>query len=595
MTEADSKAVAPGDRGREETVTCDLLVAGSGAAGMTAAIVARRLGLDVVIVEKEGVLGGTTALSGGYLWVPNNAVNRDAGTVDTRDAARTYLQHEAGNQFDAERVEAFLEHGPRMVDFMQANTHVRFEPSVAFSDYHPDAPGALPGGRSILTQAVRASLLGKNLDRLRPPRPEMTLFGLTIGSGKELWHFYRATRLLGSAAYVARRLLRHGLDVVTHGRGMLLTNGNALAARLYRTAMDLNIPVWFDSPVRSLVKGRDGEVVGAMVASPQGPRRIIARRGVVLACGGFPQNVARREELYPHAANANEHVSSASPGNTGDGLRLGQSVGGKVVEGYPNHAAWAPTSLVPRKDGTKGPFPHFIDRGKPGVIAVRRDGRRFVNEANSYHDFIQALSRATPAGEVIEAFLIADHRTIRRYGLGHVKPAPIPLGPSIRSGYLIRGATLQELANNAGVDEAAFGETVARWNADVPGGVDTAFGKGSTAYNRFHGDPEVQPNPCLAPIATGPFYAVRVIAGDIGTFTGLRADAHARVLDAEGRPIAGLYAVGNDMASVAGGNYVGGGITLGPGMTFGYIAARHAAGKAETGKAEAGRAELAGT
>ncbi len=582
MTQADTNVVTLDDRRQDDTITCDLLVAGTGAGGMTAAIVARKLGLDVIVVEKEGVLGGTTALSGGYLWVPNNPVNKKAGTVDSREAARAYLQHEAGNQFDAERVEAFLEHGPQMIDFMQENSEVRFEPSIAFSDYHPDAPGALPGGRSILTQPVRASILGKHLNKLRPPRPEMTLFGLTIGSGKELWHFYRATSRLGSAAYVARRLFLHGLDIVTHGRGMLLTNGNALSARLYRTAMDLQIPIWFDSPVRNLIMGEDGSVAGAVVASTRGPLKVIARKGVVLACGGFPQNVAQREALYPHAANASEHVSSASPGNTGDGLRLGQSAGGKVVEGYPNHAAWAPTSLVPRKDGTKGPFPHFIDRGKPGVIAVRRDGKRFVNEANSYHDFVQALSKSTPAGEVVEAFLIADHRTIRRYGLGHVKPAPIPLGPSIRSGYLMRGETLDELAKNVGIEPAQFKAAVARWNADVPTGVDTAFAKGSTAYNRFHGDPEVQPNPCLAPIATGPFYAVRVIAGDIGTFTGLRADANSRVLDTDGRPIKGLYVAGNDMASVAGGNYVGGGITLGPAMTFGYIAGKHAAGKLET-------------
>lgn len=577
MATEDKALCTPGMNG--DTTACDLLVAGSGAGGMTAAIVGRKLGLDVIVAEKEGVLGGTTALSGGYLWVPNNPINKAAGTADTREAARTYLQHEAGNQFDPARADAFLEHGPQMLEFMQSNTEVRFEPSVAFPDYHPDAPGAMPGGRSILTKPIRASILGGHLKRLRPPRPEMTVFGLTIGSGKELWHFYRATRRVGSAAYVARRLALHGLDLVTHGRGMLLTNGNALSARLFRTALDLEIPIWFDSPVRQLLKGDDGSVIGAVVASPQGNRTVLARKGVVLACGGFPQDIAQREKLYSHAAGAAEHVSSASPGNTGDGVRLGQSVGGTMTEGYPNPAAWAPTSLVPRKDGTKAPFPHFIDRGKPGVIAVRRDGKRFVNEANSYHDFIQALSKATPGGEVVEAFLIADHKTVRRYGLGHVKPAPIPLGSSLRSGYLLRGNPLAELAARAGIDARAFEQTVDRWNKDVPTGVDSVFAKGSTAYNRFHGDPEVQPNPCLAPIATGPFYAVRVIAGDIGTFTGLRADANSRVLNGDGQPIKGLYAAGNDMASVAGGNYVGGGITLGPAMTFGYIAAKHAAGQ----------------
>ena len=254
-----------------------------------------------------------------------------------------------------------------------------------------------------------------------------------------------------------------------------------------------------------------------------------------------------------------------------------EALGGEVVKDYPNAGAWAPTSLVPRKDGTKGPFPHFIDRGKPGVIAVSRAGRRFVNEANSYHDFVQGMECACPSDQPAEAFLIADHRTIRKYGLGHVKPAPLPLQPSIRSGYLMRGNTLAELASVAGIERNAFEETVARWNADVTTGTDTAFGKGSTAYNRFHGDPEVKPNPCLAPIATGPFYAVRVVPGDIGTFAGLKTDEHARVIGPDNTPLKGLYAVGNDMASVLGGNYSGGGITLGPGMTFGYIAGLHAA------------------
>lgn len=563
-----------------DVVTCDVLIAGSGAGGMTAAIVARKHGLDVIVVEKEAVMGGTTALSGGYLWVPNNSVNKAAGTKDTVEAARTYLQHEAGNQFDPARVETFLQEGPKMVDYMQANTEVRFEPAVAFSDYHPDAPGGTPGGRTILTKPVRGSILGKDLPKLRRPRPELTIFGLTIGSGKELWHFYRATRRVSSALYVARRLFLHGLDLVMHGRGMLLTNGNALSARLFRTANDLGVKLWLKSPVKALNRNEAGEVIGARVATPKGEKTIVARKGVILACGGFPQDLVQRTAIYPHNAREGEHASAASPGNTGDGLRIAQTVGGYVREGYPNHAAWAPTSLVPRKDGTLAPFPHFIDRGKPGVIAVRRDGKRFVNESNSYHDFVQALVRVTPREQVAEAFLIADHRTIRRYGLGFAKPAPIPLKPFIDSGYLQSGNTLEELAANVGIDASNFAETVRRWNDDLPSGKDTAFGKGSTAYNRFHGDPEVQPNPCMAPISTGPFYALRVIPGDIGTFTGLQTDELARVLDSSGKPIRGLYAVGNDMASVAGGNYVGGGVTLGPAMTFGYVAGRHVAGVA---------------
>ncbi|KEJ93740.1 Succinate dehydrogenase/fumarate reductase, flavoprotein subunit [Pseudosulfitobacter pseudonitzschiae] len=557
-------------------IDCDLLVAGSGASGMTAAIVAAKNGLKVIVVEKESVFGGTTALSGGYLWVPNNFVSQEAGVKDSKEAALNYIRHEAGNQFDGDRAEAFLDAGPAMVTFMHEHTHVRFEASPAFSDYHPDAPGGTAGGRSILAQPVKASMLGRDLDKLRPPRKELTLFGLAIGSGKELWHFYRAFKSPASFIYVTQRLTKFGIDKALTGRSQLLTNGNALAARLFRSARDLGVEVLLDSPVKAITRDADGAVTGATILTPQGSRRVLARRGVVLACGGFPQDIARRKALYKHPSAEGEHVSTASPGNTGDGLRMAEAIGAATLMDYPNAGAWAPTSLVPRPDGTKGPFPHFIDRGKPGVIAVLRNGRRFVNEANSYHDFVQGLEAATPSGEPAEAFLICDHRTIRKYGLGHVKPAPLSLGPSIKSGYLIAGKTLDDLARNAGVDPVVFKATVTRFNSDVPTSVDTEFGRGSTAYNRFHGDPQVTPNPCMAPIKDGPFYAVRVIPGSIGTFAGIKTDRHARVLSEDGTVVSGLYAVGNDMASVLGGNYSGGGITLGPGMAFGFIAGQHA-------------------
>ncbi|MEQ1611120.1 MAG: FAD-dependent oxidoreductase [Hyphomicrobiaceae bacterium] len=581
VIEATRPDVAAETQAAIPRVTCDLLIAGSGASGMTAAIVAASHGLDVVVAEKEAVFGGTTAISGGYLWVPNNPASIEAGVKDTVDAAKTYMRHEAGNQFDEARVDAFLAAGPRMIQFMHDKTQVHFTATPAFCDYHPSAPGGTEGGRSILTDPVNASIMGEDLPKLRRQRQELTLYGLAIGSGKELWHFYRATERLESALYVAKRLAGHALDVARHGRGMTLTNGNALAARLWRSAKDRNVTIWLDSPVRRINKDADGKVIGAIVQTPQGVREIVARRGVILACGGFPQDVTRRAQIYGHNAGESEHWSAASPGNTGDGMKLGEQAGARAIEGYPNAAAWAPTSLVVRKDGTKAPFPHFIDRGKPGVIAVTRSGRRFVNEANCYHDFVQAMVKACPQGQAAEAFLLVDHKTLRKYGLGFVKPSPIPYKSQIKSGYLIKGDTIAELAKSAGIDAATLDATIAAWNADVPGGVDRAFGKGSTAYNRFHGDPEVKPNPCMRPVADGPFYVVRVVPGDIGTFAGLRTDEHARALDDTGAPIPGLYAVGNDMASILGGNYSGGGITLGPGMTFGYIAGKHAAGVGE--------------
>jgi succinate dehydrogenase/fumarate reductase flavoprotein subunit len=581
MDTARPTAATAIDGPHAEAITCDLLVAGSGASGMTAAIAARHAGLDVIVAEKEAVFGGTTALSGGYLWIPNNPASISAGVEDTVEAARTYMRHEAGNQYDETRVDAFLTHGPHMIAFMHEHTSVRFTATPAFCDYHPDAPGGTAGGRSILTDPVDARMLGDDLPKLRRPRQELTLYGLAIGSGKELWHFYRATQRLESAVYVAKRLAKHGFEVAVHGRGMQLTNGNALAARLYKSAKVCGVQIWLDSPVKQLLKDDRGAVTGAIVQTPKGLRHVTARRGVVLACGGFPQDIARRTRVYAHKAAEGEHWSASSPGNTGDGVRLGEANGARTVEGYPNAGAWAPTSLVPRADGTKAPFPHFIDRGKPGVIAVTRAGRRFVNEANSYHDFVQAMIKACPPADTTEAFLLVDHVTLRKYGLGFVKPAPLPFKSALKSGYLIKGETLGELARNAGIDREGLEATVAAWNADVAQGADRAFGKGTTAYNRFHGDPEVKPNPCLAPVAVAPFYVVRVVPGDIGTFAGLKTDQHARALDAGGQPIAGLYAVGNDMASILGGNYSGGGITLGPGMTFGYIAGRHAAGVGE--------------
>jgi succinate dehydrogenase/fumarate reductase flavoprotein subunit len=322
-----------------------------------------------------------------------------------------------------------------------------------------------------------------------------------------------------------------------------------------------------------------GRVVGAVVGSPQGDVEVRARRGVVLAAGGFPQDKERRRTLFPHDRDGTGHFSPAPAANTGDGLRLGEAAGAALELSYPNAAAWVPVSRVPRKDGSWGVFPHFIDRAKPGLIAVLPNGKRFVNEANSYHDFVQALFAASGPGKPTRAFLVVDHAFLRRFGLGFVKPFPVPVGPQIRSGYLKRGGTLAELAKAIGIDPKELETTVADYNRDARAGTDTAFGKGSTAYNRFNGDPAFEPNPCLAPIERGPFYAVEVVVGDLGTFDGLRGNGHAQVLDQEGKPIQGLYAVGNDMAGVMAGRYPAGGITLGPAMTFGFVAAHHASGK----------------
>jgi len=440
-----------------------------------------------------------------------------------------------------------------------------------FPDYHAEAPGGQQGGRSMVARPFDGRQLGGRIKDLAPPLPELTVFGMMLGSGKEIKHFMRVFKSVESFAYVTKRLARHFLQVLRYGRGMTLTNGNALAGSLAKAAMDLDIPVWLSSPVSKLVAEFDG-VTGAIVQRDGKRIRINAKRGVVLACGGFPFDIERRKQLFPHAPTGKEHFSPAPEANTGDGLRLAEAVGGRVDGTIPHAAAWVPTSVTTRPDGSKGVMPHFIDRAKPGVIAVTPKGKRFTNEGDSYHDFVQAMAAANKGEPEVSAWLLCDHRVLRNYGLGCVAPFPLPYGRHLKSGYLKRGATIGELAKSIGITPAVLQATVDEFNRGAASGEDPAFGKGSKAYNRYQGDELITPNPCVAPLAEGPFYAIKLVIGDLGTFAGLVTDEKTRVLDAARKPIKGLYAVGNDAASVMGGNYPGAGITLGPALTFGYVA-----------------------
>ncbi len=556
---------------QQECYECDVLVIGTGASGMSTAVTAASQGLKVLVVEKEPRYGGTTARSGGWLWIPGTRLATEQGITEPAGAARQYLVHETTTHFDAARVDAFLNYGPKAIDFFTSKTCVQFDMPPVFPDYHAEAPGGQPGGRSMVTRPFDGRELGKRVKQLAPALPELTVFGMMLGSGKEIKHFMRAFKSLESFVYVTKRLSRHALDVMKYGRGMTLTNGNALAGRLAKAAMDLDIPVWLSSPVTKLVTEHDG-VAGAIVTHEGKTVRVSARRGVVLACGGFPHDIARRKQLFPHAPTGTEHYSPSPETNTGDGLRLAESVGGHVDATIPHAAAWVPTSVTTRPDGSKGVMPHFIDRAKPGVIAVTPKGQRFANEGNSYHDFVQAMVAANRGEPEVSAWLLCDHKALRDYGLGCVAPFPMPIGRHLKSGYLKTGATIAELAKVIGIAPEALTATVDEFNRSARTGDDPAFGKGSAAYNRYQGDALVTPNPCVAPLEHGPYYAIKLIVGDIGTFAGLVTDEKTRVLDSVGIPIKGLYAVGNDAASVMGGNYPGAGITLGPALTFGYVA-----------------------
>ena len=562
----------------QSSVDCDLLIIGSGAGGLSAAVTAAHLGLKVIVLEKEPQYGGTTAWSGGWMWLPRNPLAQAAGIVEPIDEPLGYLRHELGERFDETRARTFLEHAPRMADFFSSKTALRFVDGNAIPDFHGHSPHASKGGRSLCAAPFDGRHLGPRIRDLKPPLHETTLWGMGIASGAELRHFLNALRAWPSFVYVTRLVLRHWKDLLLHGRGMRLVNGNALVAALAQSALNRGVDIRVNSPVNQLLRN-DERVCGAVIATPKGEVTIRARRGVVLACGGFPHDEERKRALLPHAPTGREPWSAASRGNTGDGLRLGESVGGVVARDLVQAAALAPVSLVPRSDGSFVHFPHLIERAKPGLIAVTRQGQRFGNEADSYHDVMQALLRATPADAQPEAWLVCDHRFIRRYGLGAVKPAPMPLGPWLRKGYLQRGRTLAQLAQACGIDANGLQATVQRYNTLARTGVDTDFAKGETPYNRVQGDAAAgHANACMAPLEQGPFYAVKVVMGSLGTFAGLRVNQHAQALDGHGTPIAGLYAGGNDMSSMMAGHYPSGGITLGPAMTFGYLAAHHAAG-----------------
>ncbi len=565
----------------EKNVDCDVLVIGTGASGMAAAVTAASQGLKVLVVEKEPRFGGTTARSGGWLWIPGTRLATEQGIQERHGAARSYLQHEATTHFDAARVDAFLDNGPKAIEFFTRDTCVQFDMPPVFPDYHAEAPGGTQGGRSMVARPFDGRQLGERIKHLAPPLPELTVFGMMLGSGKEIWHFMRVFRSVESFTYVAKRLSRHFLDVLRHGRGMTLTNGNALAGRFAKAAMDLNIPVWLNAPVTRLVVDGD-RVTGALLSHEGKPTCITARLGVVLACGGFPHDVERRKALFPHAPTGTEHFTPSPAGNTGDGLKMAETVGACVDPTIPNAAAWVPTSVTVRPDGSSGVMPHFIDRAKPGVIAVTRHGKRFTNEANSYHDFVQALVAETKGDKEIFSWEICDHATLRQYGMGCVAPFPLPIGRHLRTGYLKRGNTVEDLARQIGVEPAALKATIDGFNQHARNGDDPAFGRGSKAYNRYQGDAQNLPNPCVRAIEAGPFYAIKMVIGDIGTFAGLAVDEHTRVLNASRQPIKGLHAVGNDAASVMGGNYPGAGITLGPALTFGYVAGMALANAAAT-------------
>jgi succinate dehydrogenase/fumarate reductase flavoprotein subunit len=558
----------------------DVVVIGSVAAGMAAALTARAAGLWVAVLEKAPWFGGSTAVSGGAVWIPGNHHMPGLGHADSRDQAMTYLRAIVGNHMRTDMMEAYLDQGPDMVRFLETRAGIRFIPCQVSPDYEPERDGAAQGGRTIDPAPFDGRELGPMFDALRPPYPSFLAFGGMMVNRKDIDALLTVHRSVDSFRHAAGLLARYARDRLGWPRGTRLLMGNSLAGQLLKSAIEAGITLRRGVAVRELER-RDGRVATVLL---EGGGAVEARIGVVLATGGFPQNARLRADHLPHAG---VHRSMSPEANTGDGIAWATALGGRLRTDNAGAAFWAPVSVLRNADGSETVFPHLImDRQKPGIAAVKAAGRRFVNEATSYHRFVEGMHRAHDDTPSIPAWLICDRSFLKRYGMGLVRPGPRVLTPFIKAGYLIEAPDIATLAQRICVPADALANTVARVNEAGRTGVDPDFHRGASAYDRYLGDPNHRPNPCLGVIKAAPFYAVQVWPGDIGTAAGLDTDAEARLLDAEGEPIAGLYAVGNDMNSVMAGTYPAAGITLGPGLTFGYIAGRsiaEAAGLAPAG------------
>jgi len=561
----------------------DLLVLGSGAGGLSAAVTAANEGLATLVIEKTEYLGGTTAYSAGTCWIPNNHFQRAAGVTDDAEAASGYLDSLVGDRAPRELRESYLTNGSTAIHYFD-EIGVQFWHSRTVVDYHPEIQGASLGGRALEPQIFDGRRLGKeNFGRVRRPVPEFALFGGTM-MVRRVEVNQLLTLLHGSAkhALLALRLgTRWVMDRLQYQRGTRLTMGNALMANLFHKLLERDGRVWFTATAARLLTDGQGRVIGAVVAYQGRELRIRARRGVVLAGGGFAASAHWRARYLP---SPTPQYTRAAEGSTGDTMSLAQVVGGTLSESSDDNAFWFPSSIGRRKDGSTAVFPHIWDRAKPGIIAVNADGKRFVDESVSYHRFTRAMYESNNSTPTVPAWLVVDSRALNRYGLGMIRPK-LPrayLRKYLTSGYLHHAASIRELATEIGVDADGLERTVSDTNRFARTGTDTEFGKGTSPFGLQYGDPNHQPNANLGPIETPPFYALALVPTPLGTSLGLRTNGRAQVLDVAGAPIPGLYACGNDAASMSASEYPGAGCQVGAALTFGHLAARHAAHTEET-------------
>lgn len=551
----------------------DLLVFGSGAAGLSAALFGTISGLKTLLCEKASQVGGTTASSGGIVWAPGSEFAAAEGIEDASDKVREYLRGEFGEHYNAELTDAFIDAAPKAIATLQRETECKFA-LTRWPDYHPDKPGAAQVGRTLEAARFDGRRLGAKFNQVRPPLPFLMLFGGMQIDKRKVDDFLKPFRSPSTFLRVAKTFLRYFADRLNYPRGTELGAGNAMVASMLYSLYNRGGEVMTDTRIQGLVRTEEG-VIGAIVVSGGKTKAIRARRGVILATGGFPSNKEMRKELsskFPH-----EFTFGCSD-SVGEGIKAGMAVGGVLDEDLVSTAYWQPSSSLKMPDGTlKGVMYGYLDRGRPGVVAVDKHGKRFVNESNSYHDVGLALIRAGIADGNYFHF-VCDRTFVWHHGLGMIRPFNLNLNRFAKMGYITVADTIPELARKIGVDPDGLSLTIKNHNRYAEQGVDPEFGKGSNAYNRLFGHKRASPNPNLAPIETSPFVALRIFPGSLGTAVGLKATGNAQVVDGTGTPIAGLYACGNDMASMMRGSYPAGGITLGPAIAFAYRAVMHAAG-----------------
>jgi FAD binding domain len=562
-----------------ESASYDIVVIGAGGAGMSAALFAAIDGAKVLLVEHAEFVGGTTALSAGTTWVPGTHHAASVNPNDSLANAARYLTNAIGKRTPASLRQAFLDNGPVAVQHIEANSEVQYRPYPKHPDYISDLDGSTLNGRALEPLPFDGRLLGPLLKLIRPPIPEFTVLGGMMVDRTDINHLLGMTKSFTSLKYAVNIVLRHAIDRLSHSRGTRLVMGNALVGRLlYSLSQRSNVALALNTSLQSI--SRNNGTVDTVTLKQNGQlTSITVKDGVILASGGFNRHPELRKTMLP---GVEALWCPAAPGHTGEAHDMARKMGAHYGPAEITNAFWAPVSLRKRRDGSTAVFPHFVmDRAKPGMLTVNQAGERFVNESTSYHLFalgMQAANQTSPqTSPSVPAYLICDAEALRKYGIGMVRPGGKHLEPFLADGYLTQANSLAELAAKLGMDAKGLQTSVSNMNTYAETGIDPDFHRGVTAYQQNIGDAAwAGKNPNLGALTQAPFYAVRLYPGDIGASTGLETNANAQVLDANQEAIQGLYAVGNDMHSIMGGVYTGPGITIGPGLVFAYIAAKHA-------------------